>query len=529
MPKLTDREYRSLKRLARAKACSIDQDYSPGDSASRELAAKTYIALREIQVEIPVSTLCEALRTDYQQTRRAIQTLSVHGHVVTNGRPPKTPPPIMKTVVQKMKERQLRGMSVTRKELTGIVNDEKRAFFLANGLSGEPNWQLIDSRPVERTLRREGITFQSPSIRCLERMRVSKDEVSLFLKNLATLCRENHYHPSMIVNADETGVWGRNETSNLQVATGKTVGQPRRVQTVAPKHLTAMVMINADGQSAPVLVIVPFKNLTVELCEANEYMHFDFVYQVSGSMTKLIFADWVENRLIPFIQKMRAKLNGEETHNPINSSSETSDMTNDEPPTDDAKYTTVRDPELRATNELIGYDLDLHSPSSPDSDTVHHFKHRALLVIDGHNSRSNVEALQLMRQNGIDCLMFPAHMSHLIQPLDLNVFFHLKRFLKQREHTAKWVRMLEYLHDGLQQSLIRTYIFASWKRSKLLSDDASDWLDHEDVIVKPRLRKRRRAVNLKGGEIATSDDVIRRFKEWRESHPQGTRVSRKLT
>lgn len=49
-----------------------------------------------------------------------------------------------------------------------------------------------------------------------------------------------------------------------------------------------------------------------------------------------------------------------------------------------------------------------------------------LLVLDGHGSHISVDFLWNCKQNNIFCVFFPAHTSHLLQPLDLCPFAQLK-------------------------------------------------------------------------------------------------------
>ncbi|KAJ6247905.1 protein derived from transposon [Anaeramoeba flamelloides] len=51
---------------------------------------------------------------------------------------------------------------------------------------------------------------------------------------------------------------------------------------------------------------------------------------------------------------------------------------------------------------------------------------RALLILDGHSSRSNPDVLDLFALYNIDCVVIPAHSSHIIQPLDVGVFHSFK-------------------------------------------------------------------------------------------------------
>lgn len=49
-----------------------------------------------------------------------------------------------------------------------------------------------------------------------------------------------------------------------------------------------------------------------------------------------------------------------------------------------------------------------------------------LLFMDGHVSHVNISILRKVRANDIHIIIFPAHLTHIFQPLDLSNFFPLK-------------------------------------------------------------------------------------------------------
>ena len=48
-------------------------------------------------------------------------------------------------------------------------------------------------------------------------------------------------------------------------------------------------------------------------------------------------------------------------------------------------------------------------------------RRQALLILDGHGSRDNPTALELLMSHNIDVVVIPAHTSHVTQPLDCGV------------------------------------------------------------------------------------------------------------
>ena len=53
----------------------------------------------------------------------------------------------------------------------------------------------------------------------------------------------------------------------------------------------------------------------------------------------------------------------------------------------------------------------------------------AVLVLDAHTSREHFETLQLLRENNIIVITFPAHTSHICQPIDRSIAFPFKQEL----------------------------------------------------------------------------------------------------
>src|SRR5690606_10986127 len=59
---------------------------------------------------------------------------------------------------------------------------------------------------------------------------------------------------------------------------------------------------------------------------------------------------------------------------------------------------------------------------------------KALLLLDGHSSRLNQDALDCLAQANVDVLTFPAHSSSILQPLDLVPFGVFKTLLSEHFH-----------------------------------------------------------------------------------------------
>ena len=58
-------------------------------------------------------------------------------------------------------------------------------------------------------------------------------------------------------------------------------------------------------------------------------------------------------------------------------------------------------------------------------------KKKVLLIVDGHSSRSNPNSLKLLRENDIELLILPAHLTHLLQPFDVGIAGTLKMLFRK--------------------------------------------------------------------------------------------------
>jgi len=65
-----------------------------------------------------------------------------------------------------------------------------------------------------------------------------------------------------------------------------------------------------------------------------------------------------------------------------------------------------------------------------------------LLILDGHKSHINIDVLNEAKNNNIHIICLPPHTSHILQPLDLGVFKHVK---------TEWRKIVQnfYVKNGL--------------------------------------------------------------------------------
>ncbi|KAJ6249112.1 protein derived from transposon [Anaeramoeba flamelloides] len=129
-------------------------------------------------------------------------------------------------------------------------------------------------------------------------------------------------------------------------------------------HMSAVVTISAGGELLPTYLILPVKSVNRSYFECSKLKKFNFGYSKKGFINMTLFEKWAIEVFIPYVLKMRKKLNCKGD--------------------------------------------------------------RALLILDGYSSRSNPDVLDLFALYNIDCVVIPAHSSHIIQPLDVGVFHSFK-------------------------------------------------------------------------------------------------------
>ncbi|GCA63814.1 DDE superfamily endonuclease, CENP-B-like [Kipferlia bialata] len=141
-----------------------------------------------------------------------------------------------------------------------------------------------------------------------------------------------------------------------------------RKETASTFHCTCLVSINAAGTPMVPLFILPLKKVPPELEAFVRQDECTLAGHESGWISQKIFRDWCK-LFVEHCDEQRA----------------------------------------------------LHN--APDQ--------RCVLLSDGHNSREDVEALKILKEGNVDLVVFPAHTTHLLQPLDVCVMSPFKARLKR--------------------------------------------------------------------------------------------------
>lgn len=118
-----------------------------------------------------------------------------------------------------------------------------------------------------------------------------------------------------------------------------------------------------------------------------------------------------------------------------------------------------------------------------------------LLIVDGHGSHSSDEFMTMCYLNNIYLLFFPAHTSHILQPLDLGCFSSLKTAYRRlvNEYTALTdttkvgkARFLEFYAEARKIGLREQCVRSGWKATGLYPKNPAKPLNSRWIVVPKR-------------------------------------------
>ncbi len=275
----------------------------------------------------------------------------------------------------------------------------------------------------------------------------------------ATLKSLGEFDPRLIFNVDETFLAPGSKKQRVVIVRGTTT-RTVGVHTLESynEHMTLVLCISAAGAVAPYSLVLPFQHATEEM--AKVFPCSTFTGSAKGWVDREIFDRWAQGVFIPFINKIRTEI---------------------------------------GTSEA-----------------------RALLILDGHNSRSNSDLLSTLAQSGITVACMPSHASHILQPLDLVVFSVLKGYLSKyvdfkglTDMPSKRLALLDALRRALYHTVDPDTLQDSFKKAGIwpFNPDAvlvdNDLLSKDSVVGKPSSTRTGAFIS---GKILTAEDVIQEIR-----------------
>jgi hypothetical protein len=148
---------------------------------------------------------------------------------------------------------------------------------------------------------------------------------------------------------------------------------------------------------------------------------------------------------------------------------------------------------------------------------------RALLLLDGHCSRNSPFLWKEFADERVDVLCFPAHVTHLIQPLDMFVNAEFKRVLKenlgklsQPARKEKGGDFLSAIDDAVYACQRPMIIQGSFEEAGICPFAPSKILRKLPETCPDSLRPYRERPNLPhslGNKVLTSQEMIQALKE----------------
>ena len=303
-----------------------------------------------------LSRLCTSLKADYQRTRRRYLALKdgLEWHGV--GRPPL----VDKSALDETKDLVSKQFKISDpadyEDIRQTLENQYRQKLAAMTSETRQKYPSnLRKNYVYELSKKYEFNTKVPTEAEKNRNECSTSEtVNYFFNNTFTPDLIEGVPPELFINADETSV---------------EVGLPRKVilppgETRADKvdkfgitsHISAMVTINATGDDFTPYLITPLKRLPKDILKLVTSGKINIGGSKNGWMDDECFAEW-------------------------------------------ASWLISRVSEIR---EIYGYD--------PNT--------RAILLLDGHGSRNNSAVMRSFKKANIDVVIFPPHMTHIMQPFD---------------------------------------------------------------------------------------------------------------
>ena len=113
-----------------------------------------------------------------------------------------------------------------------------------------------------------------------------------------------------------------------------------------------------------------------------------------------------------------------------------------------------------------------------------------LLFLDGCSSHISPELARLGQQNNIDIMLFPANLTHIMQPLDLSVFGPMKVYLQQaikdrglavHNSTINRYEICSLIAPGYAKALSPSNIIAGFRIAGLYPMDSNQILSNPSL------------------------------------------------
>ena len=210
---------------------------------------------------------------------------------------------------------------------------------------------------------------------------------------------------AMVWNVDETGVVVKPPRS-LIVPSDVKHCYVGDIRKKLQLHITGVVAFSAAGKRMKPLLILPLQLVPKSAIQLLRDNHIHVAGSRTGYMTRSIFEAWTE-QFIEKVERVRGSYGGE--------------------------------------------------------------SQRCILTSDGHGSRRAPAALRSMKNKNIDCVLFPSHLTHVLQPFDFGVAGPLKQSLERIRDFLTTAAFDETKIDDLRKLVLEGFVDACQSQVTILT------------------------------------------------------------
>ena len=291
---------------------------------------------------------------------------------------------------------------------------ELRCPYIASDVLTRYEETMLTSQWFNEFCAEQGLRLLNPQ--SLEQLRSKFCNINVLTKFYDMLRATIHQYPHLLYNMDETSCC-TNKEGKIVVPEGKC---PFVSEEKSAGHITSVCTCNAAGEALKLLIILPmFVKLPEELKQFQSQCYF--ATTPSGWMSSRIFTIWA----ILFSQEI-----------------------------------------IQRRQQLV----TIYGPSIVNEP--------CFLFVDGHKSRLNSAAIEILYLNNIRVIVLPAHTSHVTQPFDVAIAGPYKTFLKQQSlNIPNWlhVRISTLCPTAQKRYILVLSVIDSWKKAATTINIEAAW------------------------------------------------------
>ena len=307
-------------------------------------------------INLPLSVICRELGADYGKARRRFEYLVERKEFYGVGRPPLIGTNDIREINRIIEKEFKSGDCADYNMVRRIM--EKQYITKIRRMSDEAREKCplhLRKNYVYEVSKQYNFNTKTPTLAEKERNVCSTTAtVNSFFENTFTEKFCEGVPPQLFLNADETSI---------------EIGLPRKViippnektgrkidEFISASHISAMITLNVTGDDFAPFILAPLKHLPKDITSLVLGGKVTVGGSQNGWMTDECFEKWAE-WLIRRVAELRASYN---------------------------------------------FDAD----------------QRAILLLDGHGTRNNKDVMEKFSAAKIDVVIFPPHMTHILQPFD---------------------------------------------------------------------------------------------------------------